>query len=132
MRSSEKFGVRPASIPDYLALVGDAADGFPGVPGWGAKSAAAVLQRYPHVEDIPRSISAWDVSVRGAASLARALQGPPRRGQALPGTGDSAIDAPIPQGDPDELRWQGVDRPALESMAERLRAPRLLERLPAH
>ncbi len=66
-----KFGVRPSSIPDYLALVGDAADGFPGLPGWGAKSAAAVLSRYPHLEEIPDSAAAWDLKVRGAASLAQ-------------------------------------------------------------
>jgi 5'-3' exonuclease len=66
----EKFGVPPASIPDYLALMGDSADGFPGLPGWGAKSAATVLARYGHIEEIPERESDWDVSVRGAARLA--------------------------------------------------------------
>jgi 5'-3' exonuclease len=66
-----KFGVPPASIPDWLALVGDAADGFPGLPGFGAKTAAAVLARYGHIEDIPES--SWDVPVRGAATLAATL-----------------------------------------------------------
>ncbi|HZW54559.1 MAG TPA: 5'-3' exonuclease H3TH domain-containing protein, partial [Candidatus Elarobacter sp.] len=61
-----KFGVRPESIPDYLALVGDAADGFPGLPGWGAKSAAAVLARYVHCEAIPANARDWDVTVAGA------------------------------------------------------------------
>jgi 5'-3' exonuclease len=123
-----KFGVPPASIPDYLALVGDSADGYPGLPGWGARSAAAVLQRYPHVEDIPDSVSAWDLSLRGAASLARTLK--ERRAEALlfRELATLRVDAPIPQHDPDELRWRGVDRPAFEAMAERLRAPRLLER----
>jgi len=69
----EKFGVEPASIPDYLALVGDTADGFPGLPGWGAKSAAAVLSRYGHLEAIPHDATAWDVTVRGAAKLASTL-----------------------------------------------------------
>ena len=128
----EKFGVPPASIPDYLALVGDAADGFPGVPGWGAKSAAAVLQRYPHIEDIPPSISAWDVSVRGAANLARALQDHRADALLFRELATLRTDAPIPQTSPDELRWRGVDREALAAMAERLRAPRLLERIPAH
>ena len=68
-----KFGVSPASIPDYLALVGDTADGFPGLRGWGAKSAAAVLARYEHLEAIPDDPRAWDVSVRGAARLAAEL-----------------------------------------------------------
>lgn len=70
----EKFGVGPASIPDYLALVGDAADGFPGLPRWGAKSSAAVLARYGHLEAIPAGEGDWDVAVRGAASLARSLR----------------------------------------------------------
>ena len=69
----EQFGVPPASIPDYLALVGDSADGFPGLPGWGAKSAAAVLARYGHLDAIPGGPGDWDVPVRGAARLAQAL-----------------------------------------------------------
>ena len=68
-----KFGVPPASIPDYLALVGDTADGIPGVPGWGAKTAGAVLARYGHLEDIPLEAGKWDVSVRGAAKLVYSL-----------------------------------------------------------
>jgi 5'-3' exonuclease len=69
-----KFGVPPESIPDYLALVGDSADGFPGMPGWGAKSAAAVLARWRRIEDIPPSPSDWDVAVRGPAKLSTALR----------------------------------------------------------
>jgi 5'-3' exonuclease len=68
-----KFGVPPASIPDYLALVGDAADGFPGLPGWGAKSAAAVLARYGHLEAIPADPRAWTVNVSSPARLAQTL-----------------------------------------------------------
>jgi 5'-3' exonuclease len=128
---AEKFGVRPASIPDYLALVGDTADGFPGLPGWGARSTATVLQRYPHLEDIPDSVNAWDLRVRGAASLARTLK--EHRDEALLFRELATLrtDAPIPQHDPDELRWRGADRPAFEAIAARLRSPRLLERLPA-
>jgi 5'-3' exonuclease len=70
----DKFGVAPASIPDYLALVGDAADGFPGVPRWGAKSAAAVLARYSHIEAIPDDDAAWEVEVRGRSGLAATLR----------------------------------------------------------
>ncbi|MEX1296802.1 MAG: 5'-3' exonuclease H3TH domain-containing protein [Candidatus Limnocylindrales bacterium] len=127
---ARKFGVRPASIPDYLALVGDAADGYPGLPGWGAKSTATVLSRYPHLEDIPDAVSAWDLRVRGAASLARSLA--EHRDQALLFRELATLrtDAPIPQSDPDELRWRGVDRPAFEALAAKLRSPRLLERLP--
>ena len=69
----ERFGVAPESIPDYLALVGDSADGFPGLAGWGAKSTAAVLARYRHIEDIPDASGQWDVAVRGAVSLAATL-----------------------------------------------------------
>jgi 5'-3' exonuclease len=68
-----KFGVPPASIPDYLALVGDAADGYPGLPGWGAKSAAAVLARFGHLEDIPTDWRQWHVNARGAETLAHTL-----------------------------------------------------------
>ena len=66
----EKFGVPPSSIPDYLALLGDAADGLPGIPGWGAKSSAAVLRRYGSIEHIPDDEQEWDVKVRGAKRLA--------------------------------------------------------------
>ena len=66
----KRFGVRPESIPDWLALVGDSSDGFPGLKGWGAKSAAAVLLRYGHLEDIPHDHWRWDVEVRGATKLA--------------------------------------------------------------
>lgn len=68
-----KFGVGPGSIADWLGLVGDSADGFPGLPGWGAKSASAVLGRYPHLEDIPRLGEQWQVEVRGAQKLANTL-----------------------------------------------------------
>jgi 5'-3' exonuclease len=68
-----RFGVEPASIPDYLALVGDAADGYPGLPKWGAKSTAAVLDKFKHLESIPRDASQWHVDVLNAASLARTL-----------------------------------------------------------
>ena len=70
----ERFGVPPASIPDYLALVGDSSDGYPGLPGWGAKSTAVVLAHYGHIEAIPASSSAWAVPLRGAEKLAAVLQ----------------------------------------------------------
>jgi 5'-3' exonuclease len=68
-----KWGVRPESIPDYLAVVGDSADGFPGLPGWGPKSAALTFSRYPHLEDIPADWRQWDSSIRGAQRLASVL-----------------------------------------------------------
>jgi 5'-3' exonuclease len=69
----EKFGVDPASIPDYLALVGDSADGFPGLPGFGAKTAAALLKHYKHIESIPDAPGQWEVTVRGGGTLASTL-----------------------------------------------------------
>jgi len=69
----EKFGVVPASIPDYLALVGDSADGYPGVPGWGPKAAALTLSQYPHLETIPKAWQAWHPSIRKARTLAATL-----------------------------------------------------------
>jgi 5'-3' exonuclease len=127
----QKFGVAPASIPDYLALVGDSADGFPGLPGWGARSAATVLARYPHLEEIPDAASAWDLTVRGAASLARTLKEQRSDAMLFRELATLRTDAPIPQVDPDELRWRGLDGEAFEALATRLRAPRLLGRLHA-
>jgi 5'-3' exonuclease len=68
-----KFGVKPASIPDYLAVVGDSADGFPGVPGWGKKAAASTLSIFPHLEDIPKDWREWPPSIRNGRLLAKAL-----------------------------------------------------------
>ena len=92
-----KFGVGPTSIPDYLALVGDSADGFPGLAGWGAKSAAAVLARWRHIEDIPGDPADWDVTVRGAAKLAATLRGGPGGRRAVQGAGHAA-DRPLAAG----------------------------------
>jgi len=125
----EKFGVSPASIPDFLALVGDTSDGYPGIPDWGAVSTAAVLRRYPHLEDIPESVRMWDVSVRGAATLAMALK--ERHDEALlyRELALLSLDAPIPQRSVDELRWRGVPRAPFEALVERLAAPALRGRV---
>ena len=102
----EKFGVDPASIPDYLALMGDSADGFPGVRGWGAKSAATVLARYGRLEDIPDDAAAWDVKVRGAARLAGALAGARDAAALFRDLATLRTDAPVFDA-VDELRWNG-------------------------
>jgi 5'-3' exonuclease len=102
----EKFGVDPESIPDYLALVGDSADGFPGLPGWGAKSAAAVLGRYGHIEAVPDDARQWDVAVRGAATLAETLGR--LRELALHFRVIATLRADAPVGRVDEWRWSGV------------------------
>ena len=122
----EKFGVDPESIPDYLALVGDTADGFPGLAGWGAKSAATVLARYRHLEDIPADFGAWDVTVRGAAKLAQTLQD--HFSDALLFRRIATIDYDAPTIDSvDDLEWRGP-RPDLASLAASVDAPALAER----
>jgi 5'-3' exonuclease len=122
----EKFGVRPASIPDYLALVGDSADGFPGLPGWGAKSAAAVLARWGHLDDIPPSPGDWDVSVRGAPNLASTLR--ERLPEALLFRRLATLepDAPV-SATVDELEWTGP-RDGFDELCERIDAPNLAAR----
>ncbi|MFN8621036.1 MAG: 5'-3' exonuclease H3TH domain-containing protein [Chloroflexota bacterium] len=124
-----KFGVSPESIPDFLALVGDTADGYPGLPGWGAVSTATVLRRYPHLEDIPDSVSRWDLSVRGAATLATALR--EHRADALLFRELATLraDAPLGVAGPEALRWQGVPRAPFEALAKRLAAPALIGRV---
>ena len=102
----EKFGVPPASIPDYLALVGDSADGYPGLRGWGAKSSAAVLARFGHIESIPADFREWGVSVAGASTLAATLAR--EREQALLFRTLATLRTDISLfEDVDELRWKG-------------------------
>ncbi len=121
-----KFGVKPSSIPDYLALVGDTADGFPGIRGWGAKSAGAVLARYGHLEDIPSDVSAWDVAVRGAARLSAALESDREHAVLFRTLATLREDAPVCRS-VDELRWAGP-RPEFERVADQLGAPHLADR----
>jgi len=118
--------VPPASIPDWLALVGDSADGYPGLPGWGPRSAATVLARYGHLEQIPRRAAEWDVSVRGAERLATTLA--EHQDRALLFRELAMLRADVPIGtDVDALRWTGP-RAEFEAWAARLAAPSLLER----
>jgi 5'-3' exonuclease len=122
----QKFGVAPASIPDWLALVGDSADGFPGLPGWGAKSAATVLARYEHLEQIPKRAEEWDVPMRGTARLATTLAEQWERALLFRRLATLRGDAPI-GADVDALRWQGP-RADFAGWAQRLGAPMLQER----
>jgi len=101
-----KFGIPPASIPDYLALVGDSADGFPGLSGWGAKSAATLLARWGHIEDIPPGAGDWDVTVRGAAKLAVTLQNDFDRALLFKDLATLRVDRDLLPG-VDALRWVG-------------------------
>jgi 5'-3' exonuclease len=129
----EKWGVPPSGVADRLALVGDAADGFPGLPGWGDKSAAAVIARYGSLEAIPAQASVWDVPVRGAVALATTLreqfdQALLFRDLARLRTCDDGV--PIPQSDADELRWPGADRERWTAFCEQWGLPKLVERPP--
>jgi 5'-3' exonuclease len=101
-----KFGVPPASIPDYLALVGDAADGYPGLPGWGAKSAAAVLARFGTLEAIPRDWRKWRVDARNAAVLAATLDRERDRAFLFKDLATLRTDVPVFES-MEQLRWQG-------------------------
>lgn len=102
-----KFGVPPASIPDYLALVGDAADGFPGLPGWGAKSTATVLAKYGHLEAIPADPRAWNVNVANPSKLAQTLERDRDRAMLFRVLATLRTDIELFD-DVDELRWNGA------------------------
>src|SRR5256886_117035 len=122
----QKFGVSPASIPDWLALVGDSADGYPGLPGWGEKSAAMVLARYEHLEHIPKLATEWDVSVRGATRLAATLTEQRDRALLFRELATLRADAPI-GADVDALRWRGP-RADFAAWSGQLGTPALHER----
>ncbi len=123
---TEKFGVPPTSIPDYLALVGDTADGFPGLAGWGAKSAAAVLARYGHLEHIPAASGQWDITVRSGAKLARTLAENQELALLFRRIATVELEAPTFD-DVSELEWTGPTD-AFEEMCEVLEAPGLARR----
>ncbi len=114
-----KHGVAPHAIPDYLALVGDTADGIPGIPGWGKSSAAKLLSVYPGIEAIPDDPTLWNVQIRGAERLATSLR--ERRDDAMlyKVLATLRLDCPIPC-TPDELHWRGPDRAALASVCAEL------------
>jgi 5'-3' exonuclease len=122
----QKFGVLPVSIPDWLALVGDSADGYPGLPHWGATSAATLLARYRHLDQIPQLAKDWEVSVRGALRLASTLAEQRERALLFRELARLRTDAPI-GADVDGLRWSGP-RADFAAWAERLGAPQLHER----
>ncbi len=122
----DKYGVPPESIPDWLALVGDSADGFPGLPGWGAKTAAAVLRRYGRVEDIPHAPGQWDVAgVRGAAKLAATLH--EQFADALLFKRLATLDTDVEVGTVDDWRWRGPTE-KLAEWCDRLDAPEVPRR----
>lgn len=123
----EKFGVHPQSIPDWLALVGDTADGYPGVPRWGAKSAAAVLGTYEKLEAIPADADAWSVAVRGAPALAASLAANRTDAFLFRKLATLRTDVPLAES-LDDLRWRGPDVAALTALAQRWGDDAIVER----
>ncbi|MGH9816933.1 MAG: 5'-3' exonuclease, partial [Candidatus Acidiferrales bacterium] len=121
-----KFGVQPQSIPDYLAVVGDSADGFPGVPGWGAKAAALVLSLYPQLEDIPKDWQQWHPSIRRARPLATSLFSMWNDALLFRTLATLQLDVPVFD-TVEDLRWRGP-RPNFAALGQRLKSPALLTR----
>ncbi|NNK91323.1 MAG: flap endonuclease [Acidimicrobiia bacterium] len=125
----EKFGVPPESIPDYLGLVGDSADGFPGLPGWGAKSSSTLLAQYGHIEDIPAAAGQWEVTVRGGAKLARTLADNVELALLFRRIATIDLEAPVST-NVDELEWRGPTA-AFEDLARSIDATGALRRIQA-
>jgi 5'-3' exonuclease len=124
-----KFGVSPQSIPDYLAVVGDSADGYPGLRGWGEKAAALIFSQYPHFENIPKSWQAWHPSIKRARALAECLFSSWDDALLFRTLATLRLDVPVFDS-VDELRWQGP-RGNFEDFARHLRSPALVDRVSA-
>lgn len=124
----EKFGVPPASIPDWLALVGDTADGIPGLPGWGPKSAATILQAHGHIEAIPDDPAEWGAKLRGAERLAGVLREERENARLYRQLATLRIDVPLDLS-LEALAWRGADRARLLPLCEELGERALLERV---
>jgi len=121
-----KFGVKPRSIPDYLAAVGDSADGFPGLTGWGSKAAALVFSRYPQLEDIPKDWREWDPSIRKARALSESLFSDWSDALLFRTLATLRLDVPVFD-TVEDLRWYGP-RPEFEQYCQRMKAPDLVRR----
>jgi 5'-3' exonuclease len=122
-----KFGVKPQSIPDYLAVVGDSADGFPGLPGWGVKAAALTLSQYSHLEDIPKAWQEWDPSIRRARVLAESLFGAWNEALLFRTLATLRLDVPVFDA-VEDLRWHGP-RPTFAEFCRRMQTPDLVGRV---
>ena len=121
-----RFGVKPRSIPDYLAVVGDSADGFPGLPGWGAKAAALTLSQYSHLEDIPKNWQDWHPSIRKARGLSQTLFGAWNDALLFRRLATLRLDVPVFD-TVDNLGWKGP-RADFEEQCHRMKSPDLLRR----
>ena len=115
----EKFGVAPESIPDYLGLVGDSADGIPGIPKWGAKTAARILSRYSHIEAIPEDPSGWEVELRGVGAIASSLLEHREEAMFYRELATLRLDVDLPES-LDQLEWLGVKRNDFEILCDEL------------
>jgi 5'-3' exonuclease len=124
-----KWGVKPESIPDYLAVVGDSADGFPGLPGWGPKAAALTFSEYPHFEDIPKDWRQWPTSMRGAQRLAGVLFGQWNDALLYRTLATLRLDVPVFE-TVDELQWKGP-RAEFERYSKQIKTPGLNARATA-
>ena len=122
-----KFGVNPQSIPDYLAVVGDSADGFPGLPGWGTKAAALALSQYPHLEDIPRDWQEWHPSIKRARVLSESLFNAWSDALLFRTLATLRLDVPVFE-TVEDLRWKGP-RPDFEERCRRMKSPNLFGRV---
>lgn len=120
----EKFGVPPASIPDYLALVGDTADGLPGIAKWGAKSTSKVLGYYKKLEKIPTDVLAWNIKVRGASGLSNALNQATEEALLYRKLATLVDSVPL-LGEVQDWAWQGVDTSLLQTIAKELQEPQI-------
>jgi 5'-3' exonuclease len=125
----EKFGVGPQSIPDYLAVTGDSADGYPGIAGWGAKAAAAALSRYPHLEDVPKDWRHWNPAIKRGRALAESLFEAWEDALLFRTLATLRLDAPVFESI-DELKWEKPG-PDFEKISDRLRAKDLYRRVSA-
>ena len=124
-----KFGVKPQSIPDYLAVVGDSADGFPGVPGWGLKAASLTLSRYPHLEDIPKEWREWHPSIKKARALSESLFNAWNDALLFRTLATLRLDVPVFE-TVEDLRWKGP-RPNFEEHCRQMKSAALLGRVRA-
>lgn len=124
----QKLGVAPESVPDFLALTGDPADGIPGLKGWGAKSAATVLSRYGKLENIPEDATDWDVKVRGAKKLAQTLVDNRIDAHLYRTLATLRTDVPLAE-NLDALEWHGVPRPLIDEFCHRIGDRRFLDML---
>ena len=125
----EKYGIAPSSIPDWLALVGDTADGIPGIPRWGEKAASAVLGRFGRIEDIPDYPNLWDVNVRGGAALAASLK--ERREYVTLYKTLATLRRDVPLAESlDDLEWRGARRSELQALCREIGDEELVSRVP--